>query len=247
MNARWTRVFLVAVLLSATVPLQTLRGEEPEFEGRRLPLIEYEQPSYPLFLRLRGVKHGFATVWLTIDPAGRLIDAYPTEFSHKRFADSSLDAIREWKFKPDESGANLPRLYSVRINYEIEGLLVVVIHADERPDDPDPLDPMKPTFESVAFTELDSDPKPIHTPMPVYPEALKPERKAGEVEIFFHVDPKGRVRVPFVTRSDDPLFAEEAIKAVSNWSFSTPKQNGRPVSAYSLHKFTFGPKRSSNS
>jgi len=246
MNTRWTRIFFVLVFLGAAVPFRALGEPEPGPEGQRLPLLKYEEPAYPLILRLRGVKQGFATVWLTIDPAGRLIDAYPTEFSHKRFADSSLDAIRKWKFEPDESGSPLPRLYSVRITFEIDGMLIVVIHADERPDDPDPLDPMRPVFKSVAFTELDRDPKPLNTPMPVYPEVLKVQRKAGEVDILFHVDTKGRVRVPVVTRSDDPLFAVAAIDAVSRWSFSAPIRRGKPASTYMMQRFTFGPKRASN-
>lgn len=246
MNTRWTRVFFALVFLGATVPLHALVESVPGLKGQRLPLLEYEEPAFPLFLRLRGVKHGFATVWLTVDHAGRLIDAYPTEFSHKRFAESSLDAIREWRFKPDETGPQLPRLYSVRIEFKIEGMLVVVIHADERPSVSDPLDPMRPVFESVHFTELDSDPEPVHTPMPLYPEGLKAERKEGEVDVLFHVDTHGRVRVPVVTRSDDPLFAAAAIDAVSKWSFSVPTRRGKPASTYMMQRFTFGPKRASN-
>ena len=81
---------------------------------------------------------------------------------------------------------------------------------------------------------------------PAAKEAGKAEKKAGRVEILFHVDKSGRVRVPLVTYSDDPRFAQEAMAAITKWSFSVPKRSGRPSSAFALQRFTFGPRPATN-
>jgi TonB family protein len=246
MNCHLFRPLAAAVLIAAIAPLGA--GEkETAAEGRlHASLVRYVDPVYPVALRFGGVTSGFAMVWITVGPSGSLTDAYATEFSHKRFADAALAAIREWQFAPDSSGSTLPRLFSIRFDFSLDGLVVVEFHASDDLESRISIGANEPEFASFSFEDLDSIPDAIVAPLPAYPEVLKPERKSGKVEILYHVDQSGRVRVPMVTYSDDPRFAEAALDAISKWSFAVPRRDGRPSSAYALHRFTFGPRSGSN-
>lgn len=240
------RPLAAAVLIAAIAPLCAEdRGLSSE-SGLHEALARYVEPVYPAALRFGGVTSGFAMVWISVGPSGSLIDAYATEFSHQRFADAALKAIRKWEFNPDGSGSTLPRLFSVRFDYSLAGLVVVVVHASDAVESRTAIIPLKPAFTSCPFEDLDKIPDTLSAPMPAYPESLKAERKTGKVEILFHVDKSGNVRVPLVTYSDDPRFAEEAIAAIAKWSFSVPRKNGRPSSAFALQRFTFGQWTGSN-
>ncbi|HEY5551492.1 MAG TPA: energy transducer TonB [Opitutaceae bacterium] len=246
MKSHPTRLLIAAVLIAALGSLRAEESQVPAQSGLHGSLIGFVEPTYPFALRFRGVTSGFAMVWLTVDPSGSLLDAYATEFSHARFADSSLDAIRQWRFAPDDSGSTLPRLFSVRFNFSLGGMVVVEVHASDDLEQSNPFPLARPVFASYSFEDLDQIPDALHSPLPAYPEALKAEMKSGKVEILFHVDKSGRVRVPLVTHSDDPLFAEAAMAAITKWSFSAPKRNGRTASAFALQRFTFGPRTASN-
>jgi TonB family protein len=246
MKRHLCRVLLAAAVASAMgCPFAVGEREQPRGEGR-LPLLKYVEPIYPPVMRFRGVTSGSAMVWLTVDPAGKLIDVYATEYSHGRFAESSIDAIRKWEFAPDPSASRLPRLFSVRFAYSLGGMVVVEVHASDDIAMDRSIPPNKPVFESYPFDDLDSIPDQLTGRLPSYPDALKAEGKSGRVEILFHVDNSGHVRVPMVTYSDDPLFAEAAMDAISKWSFDVPRRRGRPSSAFALQRFTFGPRPESN-
>lgn len=246
MNRHSVRPFVAAVLVAVSGPFFAEERELPEETRLQKSLVRFVEPSYPMLLQFRGVTSGFAMVWLTVDPGGRLLDAYATEFSHRRFADASLEAIRKWKFRPEGPGSTLPRLYSVRFNFSLAGMVVVEVHPADYVEARSAIQPPKAVFKSYPFDDLDRIPEAFTAPMPAYPEALKAERKSGRVEILFHVDKSGNVRVPLVTYSDDPRFAEAAMAAITRWSFDVPRRHGRPASAFSLQSFTFGRRSSSN-
>jgi TonB family protein len=246
MNCHLFRPLAAAVLIAAIAPLCAEEQESLSESRLRGALARFVEPVFPVALRFGGVTSGFAMVWITVDPSGSLIDAYATEFSHQRFADASLDAIREWKFHPDSTGSTLPRLFSIRFNYSLGGLVVVEVHASDNVEARTAILPLRPAFVSYPFDDLDQIPDAIRAPLPAYPEALKAEKKSGKVEVLFHVDKSGNVRVPMVTYSDDPRFAEAAIAAITKWSFAVPKRSGRPSSAFALQRFTFGPRPGSN-
>lgn len=246
MKRNLSRLFVAAVVAAVLCPPLVVAQAEQHQGEHRLPLVKYVEPSYPVALRIRGITKGYATVLVTVDRTGRLIDAYATEFSHRRFADASVQAIKKWTFEEDATGSTVPRLFPIRINFLLDGLVMVYLQVDETLDRADRLEDVKPAYKAVSFDDLDKHPGEVNTPMPVYPEALKPERKSGNVEILFIVDDSGRVRVPSVTQSDDPLFAAAAIEAIQRWTFEPPTHHGKPASAFSLHRFTFSARPSSN-
>ena len=245
MNRYLSRVSLAAVVMAAFASMCTAEDSEQVPHVQRLPLVKYVEPSYPARMRFNGVTSGDVTVWMTVDRAGRLVDAYATEFSHESFAKAAIAAIEKWEFEPDP-GAFVPRLYPVKFSFMLEGTVVVVMHPDNRRLAMDPFVMPASEHKSYPFAALDTLPAALHTPLPAYPDELKPEKKSGRVEVLFFVDRAGRVRVPSIVQSDDPHFSEAVIDAVKNWSFEVPKRRGHAVSAFSVHSFTFGPRDSSN-
>jgi len=246
MKCGFSRFLLAGALLGATGSSLTCEAIERSPDPNQLPLVKFVEPQYPWRLRSRGITNGYALVAVTADLTGHVIDVYSTESSDLRFADSAISAISEWVFEPAESEASLPRFFRIRVDYRIEGLVVVLKTADAQTELNDRFGIRRPALESFAFENLDSPPEEIHAPMPSYPETVKAERKTGSVEIQFYVDDTGRVRVPFVSRSDDSRFSEAAMEVFRKWTFSTPTRKGRPVSAFAVQKFTFGPRSSLN-
>ena len=56
-------------------------------------------PKYPPDLRREGVS-GACSVTIVIDAKGTVTDAEIAKASHEGFKQPSLDAIKQWKFKP---------------------------------------------------------------------------------------------------------------------------------------------------
>jgi protein TonB len=82
---------------------------------------------------------------------------------------------------------------------------------------------------SVAFTDLDQEPRKLYTPAPVL-DARARARTPGKVVLLFIVDERGRVQNPRVQSSSDPIFERPALAAVRRWRFEPGKRESEPVS-----------------
>lgn len=213
---------------------------------KRLPLIRFVEPEFPAGIQFHGITSGYAHLAITVDSSGKVIDAFPTEFSHRRFVDSSLAAISLWQFEPSADAADLPRFFPIRFNYHVEGLVLIMTTVEDSLMRHERLLNGSPAQRSFSIERLDRIPETRNAPMPVYPDELKPLRKSGFVEVQFYIDKSGKVRAPFVKQSDHPLFAQAALKAVEGWSFEPPVRKGREVSAFAVQEFSFGPRTSLN-
>ncbi|MDB6126739.1 MAG: hypothetical protein JWM35_635, partial [Verrucomicrobia bacterium] len=76
---------------------------------------------------------------------------------------------------------------------------------------------------------------------PVYPEAFRLTRTAGEAVIDFQVDTSGRVRDAKSVRATHPAFGDSAALAVSGWRFIPGQQNGRVVGVHMQVPVKFDP------
>jgi len=60
----------------------------------------------------------------------------------------------------------------------------------------------------------DTDRKPLHTVIPVYPEKARRDRIEGEVQVCFEITRAGRTRRIAVRNSTNRIFEKPAIRAV---------------------------------
>ena len=71
--------------------------ETPAFEGV-LEIVKRQNPRYPRVLAMKRVT-GFATVYALVGLDGRVIDAIPLDYNHRRFARASVKAVEKWQFR----------------------------------------------------------------------------------------------------------------------------------------------------
>lgn len=76
---------------------------------------------------------------------------------------------------------------------------------------------------------LDRPLAPLWRVPPLYPEALRAEKPAGETLVEFIIDRTGRVRLPQVTSATHEAFGWAAATAISQWVFEPPMRNGEAV------------------
>lgn len=79
------------------------------------------------------------------------------------------------------------------------------------------------------LSDLTRAPRPIRQPAPVYPPELRRAGIEGTVVLMFHVRSDGSTAKITVTKSDNPGFNEQAIRAVRRWRFEPGEKDGKAV------------------
>jgi len=79
---------------------------------------------------------------------------------------------------------------------------------------------------ALAQTPARTNPKPVGTPLPAYPEALFDTGKSGGASIDVLVKADGSVADARVKSADDDAFAVAAMAVVGNWRFEPGTREG---------------------
>jgi protein TonB len=79
-----------------------------------------------------------------------------------------------------------------------------------------------------ALADLDQEPRVVYQPGPVIDTKVR-RKGAGTVWFIFVVDQDGRVEMPKVQSSSDPVFERPALAALKQWRFEPGKRGGEPV------------------
>jgi protein TonB len=102
------------------------------------------------------------------------------------------------------------------------------------------------SFYVAAFTVLpalllgqNSNPAPLDTFAPEYPEALIESGKDGFAKLTFVVTEKGLVEDPSVAEASEPEFGEAAMEAIKQWRFKPAMLDGKPISKKVAIPFQF--------
>jgi len=83
--------------------------------------------------------------------------------------------------------------------------------------------------EIIEFWAVETEPKKIKQPPPVYPEVARKAGLEGTVFVEFVVGANGRVKSARVIRGP-AIFHEPALNAVYQFTFEPAIQNDKPVS-----------------
>jgi len=93
------------------------------------------------------------------------------------------------------------------------------------------------TFLVAAFIALPilllgqhTNPAPLDTITPLYPDALIESGKDGVAKLTFVVNKKGLVEDPMVTEASEPEFGDAALVAITEWRFKPATFDGKPIS-----------------
>ena len=219
--------------LAVSMPALAMTNEEAV---QSLKLTQFVLPIFPDAVKEDGLTTGWVTAIVSHDNAGQTTDVLVVDSTHPRFTEAVRDAVTHWKFSP-EANVGSTQAPLVRFYFSSKGVIMIqcsgmgrVITADMPSD----------TVRFPTFGSLDSQPRALEQPMPVFPQALRGRVNSGTATVTFYVDETGRARAAVVTEASSPEFAEAAREAVAQWRYEAPRQNGRPVVAVQNWNFRFG-------
>ncbi len=219
---RYSRLVIAGLFglgLVAASANEDLYGETAHILGLR----KYNPPQFPVFAADQAITAGYATLAISWDEQGNPTDVIVLRCSNHYFGTAAADAAKTWRRSAElaDQGTGVYEL-----NFEIGGVVVssgkALAAYAAKPRASVPL--RVPTLE-----DLDAAPKALAQPMPAFPANAQGKFEEAKVVVEFFVDENGQVRAPSVRESTAPEFSNEALAALRQWRFETPRKNGHPV------------------
>lgn len=179
---------------------------------------------------------------IVIDEQGQVVDA-KVKMGHPAFAKASLDAVKQWKYRPFMlNDAPVRVATTVYILYRLAGQeggsqpvenvpvsVTSIGKHDGQLGDPSRLRLDRETLEGrrTKFVE------------PKYPPMARVASIKGEVVLAVVIDKGGHVASARAV-SGHPILVQTALDAVKQWTYSPYLVNGEPVAVESTVKVSFG-------
>jgi len=235
--------FLCAASLLLALPLSAEVGI-PDYVP--VKINQTVDPVYPRSLVEGGIRSGIACVAVSIDDTGRLADYLVTGYSHPRFAENAVAALKKWTFEPAQlHGSPRNCEADLTFRFEVEGVVVVSL----TPFSANELFrymivPNSAAYSAASPRQLDRTPTPTKIVNPVYPTELARDSRGGHVSVDFYIDEEGHVRMPSVsleTNEANENLAAIAVTTIGQWEFAPPTSKGRPVVMLARQDFEFRP------
>jgi len=182
---------------------------------------------------------------IVIDEEGKVAEA-KVQIGHPAFATVSLDAVKEWKYKPFLANGTPTRVMTdVLIAFRLQG-------AEEEAPGPDNGMPISVTVTarspvksslpgehaevSIPAAELES--RLINKVEPKYPEMARIARIEGRCVLHVVVSKNGNV-ASLQAISGHPILLQAALDAVRNWRYKPYEVDGKPVTVESTVAVVF--------
>lgn len=211
-----------------------------------MKIIQTVPVAFPMEVSQLGITSGDVGVAISIDQTGKLTDYLVTAYSHRKFADRAVDALKRWRFEPAIiNGDPHSATAELTFHFETRGPIIVNLSLSSYMELLNfQLRPTAYSYSACRLRELDRIPTPTKVVQPGLPPAAKNLTTKLVVTVHFYIDEQGRVRLPAVGRESSQsaeAFAAEALAAVSQWEFEPPLSHGRPVLVAARQDFNFTP------
>jgi TonB family protein len=225
----------IACLTGMAVASLTVAVDGQDQAAQDMGLLKYVRPQFPAVAEDQGLVQGFATIAVAWQGDGRPSDVVVLRTSERLLGESARDAAMQWRRAPS------PIVREVAI-YELKFVLSGVIVCRNTSAEAQLAESRAievPPLHLPSAEELDSPLKAIKQPMPEFPVAARGKWDEGTVVVEFYVDEDGRVRAPTVRESTAAEFSSEALSAIQQWQFETPRKNGQPAVMAGRWEFQF--------
>jgi len=224
-------LLLAATALAAPAAFQSVQS-----------LPDNPMPIYPVGLRFDGITRGRAVLAVSIDADGHVKDMLPLAYTNERFARTSMDALRDWRFSPARlDGVAVPVQLELTFDYTLEGAVISSNMNDHYLFDRfEYAGDNALSYQPTAAGRADHPPVRVSGAAPGYAVNAEQEGIHGRVTVRFYIDEKGEVRLPSVTTSANPYLMEQAMTAVRSWKFEPVTKRGQPVLVVAQQEFNFG-------
>lgn len=211
-----------------------------------MKIIQTEPVVYPAEAIQLGIISGQVTVAIQIDESGRLTDHLVVGYTHPKFAERAVAALKKWKYEPAFiEGEARAATAELSFNFEAQGIVVVNLTVSSYMDMRNyQLRSSSFSYRACQLSELDRIPTPAKVVAPV--NLLDPTNadQPVTVTVHFYIDEHGHVRLPAVSRESsqrNERLAAAALDAVSHWEFEPPLSHGQPVLVSARQDFNFMP------
>ncbi len=229
------RSILIAALLAPAVPALA------QFESVRFH-PDNAMPAFPPALLMSGITRGHAVAVVSIDAEGKVQDAMILAQTHPRLADTTLTALREWRFIPARlDGSPVPVQTELKVEYSLEGAVITTNAVNHFF-----FDHIEGAGDTAVKSylcpanRLDRPPHRVEGEAPRYALAAGKDGVAGRVLVHFYIDERGEVRFASAEPKGHPYLLEQAVTAVRRWKFEPPTSHGQPVLVAAVQEFDFG-------
>jgi TonB family protein len=235
-------LFLALGLVASVSQAQTFM---PSADRQSVKIIQTVTPIFPLGLPELGFFQGEARIAIAVDDTGKLTDWLVVGYSHRRFAEESVDAIKEWRFEPARlRGKPVSVQIELLISFETSGVVISCDVSTSMTRYTNMLFKNREAYQPCTMKEIDRIPTPRNAVSPAYSEALAKQGVQGTVIIEFFIDETGKLRMPAILSADYDELASLAVAAMQQWKFEPPTRQGVPVLVRAKQVFHFGLKKS---
>jgi TonB family protein len=232
------------ILVASLGGLAGLMSAAPDYSPMKI--VQTVPVVYPQETSQLGITSGEVGVAISVDETGKLTDYLVIAYSHPKFADRAVDALKRWKYEPARiAGEAHSATAELAFNFETRGPVLVNLNLTSYIEMLNAqLRPTAYSYSACRLSQLDRIPTPTKVVQPGVPLAAKELTEKLVVTVHFYIDEQGRVRLPAVDRASSQsaeAFAAEALAAVSQWQFEPPMSRGRPVLVSARQDFNFNP------
>lgn len=240
MSAPWnSRILLIVPVLVLMTETKVLAQS-----GRVSadPVIESTvNPIFPRQLMENGINSGMVQLLVEVNADGKMVDALAIEASHPVLAETTLNALNNWKFLPKVvDGKNYGYVKPIKIDFDMGKTVVNLTTIGFATSiSRGPGMSTSSMYGAVRLKDLDAIPRPVSMTGPVYPEEWQKMGVEGTVNVEFYIDDKGKVRVPYVTEGTGTQLDIIALETVKTWRFESPLSKGKPTLVKAAQKFSF--------
>jgi len=245
------RLFFASSFLFIASPIVAEQIPADQIPAKQIPapigtaaseVLNYTMPKFPPELIGAKMGDGEAVVVITIDDSGNVDDSLALEATNEAFANAATSAVSEWLFKPisaiaansamsnsamSDVATSSPRREVLQFNFKRSGVVTTMTHSDAAKDAF--VGTRGPEVRTVAWSALDSAPRPIKVDMPQLPPSTSAKRDKTPLVINFVIDRQGHVRVPVIRGAADPALAKAVLSAVKTWRYTPPMQQKQAV------------------
>lgn len=177
---------------------------------------------YPANLKDQRVI-GIAEVSCLIAESGAVGELKVEAQSRPEFGEAALQALRQWKFRPGESGGK-PTAARVTVPFSFIPSDAELEELEARRT-PEALMPGPPVLDAGELSEMPNLKREVK---PAVPRGLRQWMVENAV-VRFIVDENGRPRDIHILVTTEPACGQLALEAVRQWKFSPGKIEGRIV------------------
>lgn len=205
------------------IPFRFVGAHRAPAPAAKVELVDNDQlvplrqptPALPDSLATAG---GEASVLMTIDPQGYVVDAVIRSATNDEIGQLARHTVLRWKFRP-----------IVR-----QGVAVTARA----------IQPIKFGQDSVAVTPVDQLPAVRHSVSPALPDEL--QGASGFANVVFEIDATGRVINATVSECSHDAFRAAVLAVAKDWTFRPALRSGVAIQSRVSVPFVFGSKLARN-